>query len=111
MIFNTQNSAYEVEEGIIRRLSGVNDPTPYQGPDGEWKEYLSITSVEVGLPVVIHWHDEKHTVTSPVKTVATCNECFDEGEIEVEADNEYGFKFAFCPEECEASEAAKKNYP
>lgn len=57
MLYETQSgSIYEVDEANkkIRRLSGVNSPTPYVGKDGDWKEYhdLNINVVTGGLSIV-----------------------------------------------------------
>jgi len=41
----TDFSIYEVDFGNnrVRRVSGVNKPTPRQGADGEWKTYMSVS--------------------------------------------------------------------
>jgi hypothetical protein len=72
-------SFYEVDQDnkSVRRLIGVNDPTPRQGPDGEWREYTAITDIVPGLGVLIVWRvDEedgepiaRSTVTSAVKEI------------------------------------------
>ena len=48
---NTENSIYEIDEDnrLIRRVSGLSSPTPRQGKDGEWKEYVSIEPFEGGM--------------------------------------------------------------
>ena len=50
----TVNSVYQINEAdhMVRRVSGVNDPTPRQGVDGAWQEYLSITPYFDGLLIV-----------------------------------------------------------
>ena len=57
MIFETLNSTYEHDPAgrRIRRLKGVNGPTPRQGADGEWKHYAMISEVQVGESVIIVW--------------------------------------------------------
>ena len=58
MRFTTiSGSVYEVdtETKKIRRLNGKKDPSPRQGKDGEWQEYLNELTVEVGEPVWIQW--------------------------------------------------------
>lgn len=49
MIYKTRSgSVYQVDpEGMrVRRVTGEKEPTPRQGPDGEWKEYKSTSVVE-----------------------------------------------------------------
>jgi hypothetical protein len=60
MRFTTASgSVYEVdtEAKKIRRLNGKKDPTPRQGKDGEWREYINDLSVEMGKNVWIQWAD------------------------------------------------------
>lgn len=54
-------SIYEVntDSKKIRRLSGVKDPQPRQGNDGEWKPYLDLM-LNLGSPAYIFW-DSKTT--------------------------------------------------
>lgn len=72
MLFKTTFSAYEInlEQSKIRRLNGAVDPTPRQGQDGVWKEYLEVSSIKKGHPVLITWKIEDEvrrvTETSPV---------------------------------------------
>jgi hypothetical protein len=72
MKFNTENSAYEINKKTkqIRRLSGVSNPTPRQGKDGEWKKYESISEIKLNYPITIIWCVEegiiKTTVTSNI---------------------------------------------
>ena len=59
MRFKTETSSiYEVDSisNKIRRLEGVANPTPRQGPDGEWKEYLSLDNCNVGQQALITWN-------------------------------------------------------
>ena len=51
-------SIYEVDvsKKQIRRLIGIDNPTPRQGKDGEWKEYFAIDDIEIGKPVLIFWN-------------------------------------------------------
>jgi hypothetical protein len=76
----TENSIYEISGNRIRRLNGSFDPTPRQGPDGEWKDFAYISTPKVGEPLKITWAlqgqtmfipsgIEKNTVTSPVTWV------------------------------------------
>jgi hypothetical protein len=63
MRFTTfSGSVYEVntDSKQIRRLNGVKDPTPRQGPDGQWRAYRELVPdpVKVGLGVVIVWGEE-----------------------------------------------------
>lgn len=57
MIFRTQFSTYEVDEPQmrVRRLTGDNEPTPYQGVDGEWRTFQEMSPVREGVGVVILW--------------------------------------------------------
>lgn len=63
---STRNSTYEIDDESkrIRRVSGVNDPTPQFEEDGKWHPYSSITDFLGGL--FIAWPDGKGTVTSAV---------------------------------------------
>lgn len=73
MLFTTENSTYEIDDRRIRRLEGVNTPTPRQGGDGEWKPFHAVSEVTVGLGVVIIWRFvdgvAQATCTSPVRQV------------------------------------------
>jgi hypothetical protein len=81
MKFETiSGSLYEVDEAkqSVRRLIGINDPTPRQGNDGEWRKYLDATDVAVGQGVLFVWEmvpgiiaTAKSTLTSPVKRILT----------------------------------------
>jgi len=77
VVFRTESSSmYEVniDERKIRRLHGANPATNRLGHDGEWKEFLNISELEIGESVVITWsisneQEEfrlKTTVTSPI---------------------------------------------
>jgi hypothetical protein len=75
-IHTASGSIYELRtnDKLIRRISGVNSPTMYQGPDGEWRRYEKLTGPEVGYPMIIVWayHEElenEKTETSPVAAV------------------------------------------
>lgn len=62
-------SVYEVDHDNkrVRRLSGVKDPTPRQGKDGEWKTYVELnTELFPGCLFFIWEHPGKGTRTSPV---------------------------------------------
>lgn len=68
MKFKTVYSVYELDlEGKrMRRLEGENDPTPRQGPDGEWKTYHS-SGPHDPMGYLIDWDGEGHcTLTSGV---------------------------------------------
>lgn len=77
-------SVYEVdqEKKQVRRLNGVNDPTPRQGQDGEWRTYKSMTPILVDRVVIIVWDRATTplmegspedaiptTMTSPIKEI------------------------------------------
>ena len=51
---NTVNSTYEIDEAgsLIRRVFGINQSTPRQGTDGEWKAYKFIVPCGGGLLIV-----------------------------------------------------------
>lgn len=64
-------SAYEIIEGEnkIRRLYGIESPTPRQGYDGEWKKYFSLM-LDANNILIILWNDSgQATVTSPIVSV------------------------------------------
>jgi|GEM_PF-4829879 hypothetical protein len=67
----TQNSTYEVDWDPcrIRRLTGTADPTPHQGPDGEWQD-ASLTLTPANQ-LYIEWADRPGlaTVTSPITSI------------------------------------------
>jgi hypothetical protein len=78
----TDFSIYEVDFGNnrVRRVSGVNKPTPRQGADGEWKTYMSVSMFDHGLIFQWGWNANgtaRCTHTSSIKSVK---------EIEEEAD-------------------------
>lgn len=55
--FHTETgSVYQVNTNSkqIRRLTGVRDPQPRQGKDGEWKTYIELL-LDVGMNAVIFW--------------------------------------------------------
>lgn len=71
MNFLTESgSVYHVNKTTkkICRLSGLHDPLPIQGTDGEWKSYEEISSVVAGLPVLITW-DFKNGIASMTSCV------------------------------------------
>lgn len=63
-------SIYEVDEENrrVRRLTGEHEPTPRQGPDGQWKDFLSYDDIHIGLMFVWEFDGPiaKTTVTSRV---------------------------------------------
>lgn len=78
MIFETRNSIYELDQAHsrIRRLAGKTEPSPRQGPDGEWRTYHHISDIAVGLIVIIVWRVRSSdgiviegTCTSPVAAI------------------------------------------
>lgn len=74
-------SRYELKEGeggsYVRRLSntGGTNPTPRQGPDGQWSDCVHCSPPEVGIGCLITWYfDERGgrnvcTLTSAVAEV------------------------------------------
>jgi hypothetical protein len=75
MIISTENSTYELDEPNkrVRRLNGIENPTPRQGRDGEWRDYETITEPVIGNRLLIVWEFEngvaKSTQTSPIKEI------------------------------------------
>jgi len=71
MIFHTANSTYELDQNNnrIRRLTGKRDPSPRQSKDGEWRQFEFCSEVVKDRGVLIHWGDEKCTMTSVVVSV------------------------------------------
>ncbi len=60
MTFRTESgSVYEmdVENQRVRRLNGPRDPTPRQGPDGEWRGYEKALLLETGKMLFVWRHD------------------------------------------------------
>lgn len=69
MIFKTMNSAYEVdlENNRVRRLHGKDAPTPRQGADGDWREFVQVIGLqEKSDGVIFVWSPGKITQTSPI---------------------------------------------
>lgn len=72
-------SLYEVDDENcnVRRLIGIEDPTPRQGEDGEWKEFKNRTPILVNHSVAFIWAWENEnfelvarvTQTSPIKRI------------------------------------------
>ena len=63
IIFQTKSgSVYQLNNDSkqIRRLSGIVDPQPRQGKDGEWKSFIEIIGPTVGSCTYIFW-DPKFT--------------------------------------------------
>lgn len=77
-LLHTEFSSYEIDQAQrrIRRIGGVNPPTPNQGPDGDWQSYESITRVGDGLMIVWDIGDDRirRTWTSRIEAI--------EGELE-----------------------------
>jgi hypothetical protein len=53
----TVNSVYDINEAdhLIRRVKGSADPTPRQGADGAWREFVRVGRLVGGLLIV--WGD------------------------------------------------------
>jgi hypothetical protein len=70
--YRTQNSCYEYapDDQLIRRTSGINNPTVRVGEDGKWKPVHSVSDQgEHGLIIVWgidEWDTYQTTWTSPV---------------------------------------------
>lgn len=66
-------SVYEVlpTVQVSRRLSGLVDPTPRQGPDGQWKTYVNKVNPTVGEPMIFDWDGDGIgcTMTSAVTAI------------------------------------------
>lgn len=76
MRFRTiSGSVYELDDlnKRIRRMSGAKDPTPRQGPDGEWKTYAHLLEApQEGKSLVIVWAVGDDTEAGPLlKTTMT----------------------------------------
>lgn len=82
--FTTESgSLYEVieDDHLVRRVSGLHDPTGYQGPDEVWRSYHAIASfgpsdpfnddlINIGYSLIILWDLLGHTtMTSPVTLI------------------------------------------
>ena len=74
----TTGSVYELDavNNRVRRISGLHEPTPYQGVDGEWSEYrdtLSAAPPRIGEPMFFWWDTVgdtmRMTMTSPVMAI------------------------------------------
>lgn len=62
MKFRTvSGSIYEIEQenNRIRRLFGIREPIKGQGLDGEWKEYLIISTPQIGKSLCVTWKTPK----------------------------------------------------
>lgn len=71
-LVRTLNSLYEIdkENNQIRRLNGINNPTPRQGNDGEYRKYDCIADMLVGNSMVVIWQDgTKYTMTSVIQEI------------------------------------------
>jgi hypothetical protein len=69
--FRTANSTYEIDtqQKRIRRLAGVNDPTPTIAVDGEWRPYLDVVCLQIAYPAIVRWNEEKALRTSVVTAI------------------------------------------
>ncbi len=58
-IVQTENSNYELDypNKRVRRITGSNRPTPRQGIDGTWREFLSVYRMDGGLLFVWNKRD------------------------------------------------------
>jgi hypothetical protein len=67
-VFHTESgSVYQLDEANqkIRRLSGVNAPTPRQGQDGEWRPYAEVMFIPNGS-CLIHWYYDDDPVEGKI---------------------------------------------
>jgi hypothetical protein len=75
MIFETEFSTYEVDDDQprIRRLGSVHDPTPRQGEDLTWKDYVELSVITVGHRVLIVWriNEERGVLESTLTSEVT----------------------------------------
>ena len=74
MIFRTTTgSVYEIDRQAnrVRRMAGVKDPTPRQGPDGEWKTFVDCMGVYVGSQALFIWEEVEKDGVPIMKTTAT----------------------------------------
>lgn len=72
MFIRTKNSVYELDEAAkqVRRLNGLNDPTPCFGADGQWRPYADAYNVEVGQHATFVWPGlTRCTHTSQIQAV------------------------------------------
>ena len=73
MKFRTLNSTYEIDfvHRRVRRLEGINDPTPRQGADGDWKTFADVYVVDLppdDTAMFFDWDGRGHgTMTSPIQ--------------------------------------------
>lgn len=71
LIIHTMNSVYEVGDKAVRRLNGDSDPTPRQGQDGDWREFLTCTEPKIGESFVIGWRIEDGVLKSTITSMVT----------------------------------------
>lgn len=65
----SSGSRYEIMGNKVRRTSGSHPPTPYSGPEGQWREFYEITVPVPGEPVLITWSiDENSNVAKATAT-------------------------------------------
>lgn len=71
MIFNTNRSQYEIdlEQKLIRRISGIRPPTKRQGQDGVWQPYLDASMVSIGSPVYVELREHEGFLTGTVRSI------------------------------------------
>ena len=72
MIFQTiSGSTYELDLEVkkIRRMEGIDNPTPRQGVDGEWKTFEKCSEIIVGMPLLVIWEGVRSTLTSVVAMI------------------------------------------
>ena len=55
----------------IRRLEGKGSPTPRQGKDGEWKDYVAVSIPCVGSPLLVTWRVDAEDGTTWFRMTAT----------------------------------------
>ena len=73
----TENSMYEVDRdnGLVRRVLGMNPTTEYIGTEGVWRPYHSAEIVGDLLVIIWGYNPDKGaletTITSPVQETYT----------------------------------------
>ena len=86
MIFHTiSGSVYECDQDNkrVRRLAGVSDPTPRQGKDGDWRNYVIATEIVVGESVRFVWsvNIDNENSSIPMTTTSMVAKIVDEEEL------------------------------
>lgn len=78
----TKFSIYEVdfENNRVRRVSGVNRPTPRQGSDGEWKTYQTVFLSDHGLIFQWGWNEDGTAKCTETSHIVKVNEIKEEAD-------------------------------